>query len=87
MDTAEKWAAAGQAPEGLEPITVFMKDGNVHSLDNRCLFAGQYADVSLPYRWATPSEIASRNQTQIFGGTSISVRFPGGKGNWGWWQP
>ena len=50
-------------------------------------FAGQYADVSLPYTWASPAEIAARNQTQIFGGTSVMVRFPGGKANWRWWQP
>ncbi len=87
MDTADEWAAAGKAPEEMEPIRIFTKDGNVHSLDNRRLFAGQYANVSLPYRWATSSEIAARNQTQIYGGTSISVRFPGGNGNWGWWRP
>lgn len=77
MDTADEWAAAGRAPSNLEPIRIFEKDGAIHSLDNRRLFAGQYADVSLPYRWASPSEIAARNQTQIFRGTSVMVRFPG----------
>jgi len=66
-------------------IRIFEKDGNIHSLDNRRLFAGQYADVSLPYRWATPGEIAARNQTQIFGGTSIVMRM--GNGVKAWWQP
>ncbi|MGN8246135.1 RHS repeat-associated core domain-containing protein [Cellulomonas soli] len=87
MDTADNWATAGRAPEGLEPIRIFEREGNIHSLDNRRLFAGQYADVPLPYKWATPEEIAARNQTQVFGGTSVMVRFPGGRESWGWWQP
>ena len=78
-------AAKGGAPEGMPAIRIFEKDGNIHSLDNRRLFAGQYADVSLPYRWATPGEIAARNQTQIFGGTSIVMRM--GNGVKAWWQP
>jgi hypothetical protein len=35
---------------------------------------------------AAPAEIVARNQTQIFDGTLIMIRFPGGCGNWGWWQ-
>jgi hypothetical protein len=83
----DEMVAAGRAPEGMPPVRIFKRGGNIHSLDNRRLFAGQYADISLPYRWATPVEIAGRNQTHIFEGTSISIRMPGGVGNWGWWQP
>lgn len=79
-------AAAGRAPADLPPIRVFEQNGGLYSLDNRRLFAGQYAGVKLPYRMAAPSEIAARNQTQIFDGTSIMIRSPGGRGNWGWWQ-
>lgn len=70
----------------MPPIRLFVRNGKLYSLDNGRLFAGQYAGVKLPYRMATPAEIAGRNQTQIFGGTSIMIRFPGGRGNWGWWQ-
>ena len=77
----------GRAPDGLEPVRIFRREGNVYSLDSRRLFAGQYADISLPYRWATPEEIPTRKQTQMFDGTSTMVRFPAGRESWGWWQP
>ena len=79
-------ARTGRTPAGLPPIRLFEQNGKLYSLDNRRLFAGQYSGVKLPYRMATPAEIAARNQTQIFDGTSIMIRFPGGRGNWGWWQ-
>lgn len=28
----------------------------------------------MPFRWATPAEIAARNQTQVLGGTGITIR-------------
>ncbi|WP_155917885.1 RHS repeat-associated core domain-containing protein [Marmoricola sp. URHB0036] len=87
LDLAHDMAETGRAPPELPPIRVFQQDGALYSLDNRRLFAGQFANVDLPYRWATQSEILSRRQTQIYGGTSISIRMPGGIGNWGWWQP
>lgn len=86
LDLADDMARTGKAPEGLPQIRLFEQDGKLYSLDNRRLFAGQYAGVKLPYRMATPAEIAARNQTQIFDGTSIMIRFPGGRGNWAWWQ-
>jgi hypothetical protein len=86
LDLANGMAKTGKAPAGLPPIRLFEQNGKLYSLDNRRLFAGQYAGAKLPYRMATPGEIAARNQTQIFDGTSIMIRFPGGRGNWGWWQ-
>jgi len=86
LDLADDMARTGKAPEGLPQIRLFEQDGKLYSLDNRRLFAGQYAGVKLPYRMATPAEIAARNQTQVFDGTSIMIRFPGGRGNWAWWQ-
>jgi hypothetical protein len=56
-------------PGSIAPIRVFSKDGDLYSLDNRRLFAGQYGNVNLPFSWATPAEIAARNQTQVLGGT------------------
>ena len=77
LDLADDMARTGKAPEGLPQIRLFEQDGKLYSLDNRRLFAGQYAGVKLPYRMATPAEIAARNQTQVFDGTSIMIRFPG----------
>ncbi len=82
---SDEMAATGAAPESMPAIRVFQQDGSIYSLDNRRLFAGQYADVSLPYQWATPAEIAARNQTQVLGGTGINIRFS--PGDWAWWQP
>ena len=86
LDLANDMARAGKAPAGLPPIRVFEQNGELYSLDIRRLFAGQYSGARLPYRMATSSEIAARNQTQILDGTSIMIRFPGGRGNWVWWQ-
>lgn len=80
VDLADDRAAVRVNPASLPPIRIFERDGDIHSLDNRRLFAGQYAGVDLPYRWATPAEIKQRNQTQIFGGTGITIR------GVGWWS-
>ncbi len=85
FDLSDEMARTGKAPSDLTPIRIFEKDGNIHSLDNRRLFAGQHADVHLPYRWASAGEIAARNQTQVEGGTGIMIRMGGGER--AWWQP
>lgn len=85
FDLGDEMAATGRAPESMPPIRIFEKGGSIHSLDNRRLFAGQYADVDLPYVWATPAQIAARDQTQILGGTGIFIRMGGGVK--GWWEP
>jgi hypothetical protein len=86
LDLADEMAATGAAPKGMPAIRVFQQDGNLYSLDNRRLFAGQYADVSLPYQWASPAEIAARTQTQVAGGSGTFLRI-GGRADWAWWQP
>jgi hypothetical protein len=86
LDLANEVAMTGRAPAGPPPIRLFEQNGKHYSLDNRRIFAGNTLALKLPNRMATPSEIAARNQTQIYNGTSIVIRFPGGRGNWGWWQ-
>lgn len=73
-------------PEGEPPLAMERSIVAENALDNRRLLAGQSSGAKLPYRMATSSEIAARNQTQIFDGSSIMIRVPGGRGNWGWWQ-
>ena len=43
--------------DDLPPIRAFQQDDNLYSLDNRRLFAGQMANVDLPYTMATQSEL------------------------------
>ncbi|MCW2848536.1 MAG: hypothetical protein JWR90_2510 [Marmoricola sp.] len=87
FELANRMAEDRRAPDGLPAIRLFINDGNIYSLDNRRLFAGQYANVDLPARWATASEISARRRSELFDGTSILIRQPGGRGNRGWWQP
>jgi hypothetical protein len=52
--------ATGDATAGdLPPIRVFEQDGDLYSLDNRRLFAGQMANVNLPYVFATRAELGA----------------------------
>jgi RHS repeat-associated protein len=84
MDLAD--SLANGAPVNFPPIKVFYDNqGVLRSLDNRRLFVGQYANVRVPYQWATPAQIARRNMTYVQNGDAIRVRgigwfsFTGGK--------
>ncbi|HEX3957335.1 MAG TPA: RHS repeat-associated core domain-containing protein [Trebonia sp.] len=75
MDLAAGLSDGSVDPSSLPPIRIFNDEqGVLRSLDNRRLFAGQYADVELPYQSATPSEIASRSMTYVQNGDGITIR-------------
>ena len=67
-------------PGSVEPIRIFERDGQWYSLDNRRLLAFQNAGVEVPYRVATPAEVAAEGfkMTSTNGGASVRVR-GGGK--------
>ena len=67
FDLANDMAATGKAPDNLPPIRLFIRNGSIYSLDNRRLFAGQYANVDLPYRWATRSAIRAEERIRDLG--------------------
>jgi hypothetical protein len=64
-------------PNDVPAIRIFERDGAIYTLDNRRLYSFQQAELdNIPFRWATPQEIA--NEAWKFsttnGGTSIQVR-------------
>lgn len=69
-------------PSSVPGIRVFQRNGEWFSLDNRRLVAFQQAGVDVPYRLATPAEIAAEawKLTTTNGGTSIQIR--GGGDTW-----
>lgn len=79
-DMANGLADGSISPSSIPPIRVFERNGELFSLDNRRLFAGQYAGAELPYRIATPAEIARRGMSYVDGGRSIKIR------GIGWWS-
>jgi hypothetical protein len=70
--------ASGQvSPGDLPPIRLFEQGGDLFSLDNRRLFAGQMANVDLPYRMATQAELNAELPTKFTtqnNGTGIEMR-------------
>jgi len=66
-------------PTSVPPIRLVARDGEIFTLDNRRLIAFQEAGVDVPYRMATPEEIAKEGWkfTTSNGGTSIQLKFPG----------
>lgn len=62
IDLATGDASAADLP----PIKVFWKDGNLFSLDNRRLFAGQMANVDLPCVMASPSDLTPAKMVKRF---------------------
>jgi len=69
LHLAQDFASGATSPSELPPIRLFEEGGNLYSLANRRLFAGQVADVNLPYRMATQPEIDS--------GSLVDRREPG----------
>ncbi len=63
-------------PGSIPAIRVVQRDGNIYTLDNRRLAAFQQAGVDVPYRLATPQEIANEGWkfTTTNDGTSILIR-------------
>ncbi|MCB5955160.1 hypothetical protein [Enterococcus sp. CWB-B31] len=64
-------------PKSIQEIRIFEKDGIIHSLDNRQLYAFKEAGIeNINYRWATEKEILEESwkMTTKDGGLSIIVR-------------
>jgi hypothetical protein len=86
MQLGEDLANGAVSPADLPEIRVFEQDGDLYSLDNRRLFAGQMADVDLQYRMATQQEMDAElpwKFTTTNQGTGIEVR---GVGEFSWLQ-
>ena len=75
-DLAAGLKAGTIKPGDIPAIRLVDKDGVLYSLDNRRLQAFQQAGVPIPYRMATPEEVAAEafKFTTENGGTSIRVR-------------
>jgi hypothetical protein len=75
-DLAAGLKAGTIKPGDIPAIRLVDKDGVLYSLDNRRLQAFQQAGVPIPYRMATPQEVAAEafKFTTENGGTSIRVR-------------
>jgi hypothetical protein len=60
----------------IPPIRLLERDGKIYTLDNRRLAAFQEAGVNVPYRMATPQEIAREQGkfTTTNDGSSITIR-------------
>ena len=63
-------------PSDVPAVRLVKRDGNLFTLDNRRLEAFRRAGVDIPYRMATPEEIAAEAYkfTTRNGGTSVRVR-------------
>jgi hypothetical protein len=84
MQLGQDLANGDVAANDLPPIRVFEQDGNLYSLDNRRLFAGQMANVDLPYTMAAQTELDSElpwKFTTNNEGTGIMLR---GIGDFSW---
>jgi hypothetical protein len=65
------------SPDSIPPIRVVPREGELWSLDNRRLWAFKQAGVKVPFRMATPEEIAKewiKKFTTDTQGLSIRVR-------------
>ena len=63
-------------PANIPPVRLVEREGNLFTLDNRRLWSFQQAETPVPFRMATPQEIADEawKFTTQNGGTSIRVR-------------
>ena len=63
-------------PRNIPAIRLVERDGTYYTLDNRRLAAFQEADIDVPYRLATPQEVAREGWkfTTTNNGTSIHIR-------------
>ncbi|XBB67848.1 polymorphic toxin-type HINT domain-containing protein [Nocardioides sp. WV_118_6] len=75
-DLAAALRTGAVSPGDIPPIRILERNGSLFTLDNRRLAAFQEAGVDIPYRMATPGEIASEKWkfTTRTGGTSIRIR-------------
>jgi len=75
-DQAEGLRSGRVKPDDVAPIRLVEKEGQLFTLDNRRLEAFRRAGVDIPYRMATPDEVAAEmwKFTTKNGGTSIRIR-------------
>jgi hypothetical protein len=78
IDALEEGLKSGRVnPDNVPPIRLVEHEGQLYTLDNRRLEAFQRAGVNVPYRMATPKEIAKewpRKFTTKNNGTRIRIR-------------
>jgi hypothetical protein len=77
LDDLAKGLQSGKVkPADIPPIRVFERDGKLFTLDNRRLEAFRRAGVKVPYRRATPEEVADESWkfTTKNAGESVRVR-------------
>lgn len=77
IETLSQGLASGDVlASTFEPIRPLAKNGASLTLNNRRLWASQQANVRVPYRMATPAEVAQEawKFTTTNGGLSIQVR-------------
>jgi hypothetical protein len=77
-DLAESLRSGRVSPKDVPPIRLVERDGFLIGLDNRRLQAFQLARVPVPYRMATPREIASESWKFATPHGVVSVRIRGG---------
>ncbi len=75
-DLAEKLRSGKINPTDVPPIRITEIDGKLFTLDNRRLEAFRRAGIEIPFRWATPEELAREQWkfTTINEGSTIIVR-------------
>lgn len=75
-ETADQLRNGDIDPKNFPPIRLVERDGKLYTLDNRRLVAFQMAGVKVPYRMATPEEVAKDEFkfTTKTEGTSIWIR-------------
>ncbi|WP_066913606.1 RHS repeat-associated core domain-containing protein [Millisia brevis] len=90
-DTVEQLRSGSLDSGVFEPIRVVVRDGELHSVDNRRLAVFQMAGVDIPYR-LVPLEsfeedwLRRRFTTDTFG-ESVRIRMPTGQADGSWTNP
>jgi hypothetical protein len=75
-DLAEGLRTGQIRPEDVPPLRLLEKDGRYFTLDNRRLEAFRRAGAKIPWRMATPEEVAAESWkfTTTNGGVTVRVR-------------
>ena len=76
-DLADALRSGQVRPEDVPPIRLVERDGSLFTLDNRRLEAFRRAGVDVPYRMATPEEIAREVWEFTTRNYGVSVRVRG----------
>src|SRR5438105_2570568 len=76
-DLAEALKTASVDPEEVPPLRLVLKNGLYYCLDNRRLEAFRRARVPMPFRMATPEEVAEESWKFTTRNEGVSVRIRG----------